>query len=220
MLEIGLARCAASEHLRPTEDRAERRPQLVRERRQKVVLYRAQPLGFGARGAFGTEELLALLRRLLRQRAKLLLVAAQGFFGLFARGDVAHDFRCADDLSIRIAYRRRAQRNIDPTAVFAHAHRFVMLDTLALPQLTEYEVLFAVKLDRNDFPDRLTDHLFSAVTEDALRALVPARDDALERLADDAVVRALHDRREPRLRIERLFLIRFSSVMSRVKQRV
>ena len=42
--------------------------------------------------------------------------------------------------------------------------------------------------------DRLADHLLGAVAEDALGALVPARDDAGERLADDGIVGRVDDR--------------------------
>ena len=57
----------AAQHLRPAEDRVERRAQLVRERGEKLVLHRARPLGLGAGGALAVEQLLALLGRFLRR---------------------------------------------------------------------------------------------------------------------------------------------------------
>ena len=44
--------------------------------------------------------------------------------------------------------------------------------------------------------DRLADDLLGRVAEQALRALVPAHDGAVETLADDGVVRGFDDGRE------------------------
>ena len=65
--ELGLVVGAAPQDLRPAEDRVERRAQLVRQRREELVLHLAHALGLGARGALALEQLLALLGRLLRR---------------------------------------------------------------------------------------------------------------------------------------------------------
>ena len=59
-------------------------------------------------------------------------------------------------------------------------------------------VLFGVQLGRNDFFDRLADHLVRLVAEDAGRARVPRHDLALEGLADDRIVGVRHDGGEVR----------------------
>ena len=45
----------AAQHLRPAEDRIQRRAQLVAERREELVLHAARALGFAARGALGLQ---------------------------------------------------------------------------------------------------------------------------------------------------------------------
>ena len=48
----------------------------------------------------------------------------------------------------------------------------------------------------NDDRDRLADSLVCRIAEKALGALIPGRDDAVEGLADDRIVRGLDDRRQ------------------------
>src|SRR4029450_9009728 len=85
LTQIGIVRDAPLQQLRPPEDGAQRRAQLVRERRQKFVLDRSQASAFGARGALALEE----LRENIGEPRPLLLCA-------LALGDVAGDFRCND----------------------------------------------------------------------------------------------------------------------------
>ena len=47
-----------------------------------------------------------------------------------ALGNVAGDFRRADDFAFRILDRRNGQRNIDPASVLAHTNGFIVLDAL------------------------------------------------------------------------------------------
>ncbi len=55
-------------------------------------------------------------------------------------------------------------------------------------------LLMPIEWDQNG--DRLADHLFRGITEQRLRAGVPCRDDAVEVLRQDGVVRRFHDRRQ------------------------
>ena len=55
----------------------------------------------------------------------------------------------------------------------------------------------------DELPDRLADHLFRREAEEAFRSLVPAGDDAAQRLGDDRLLRGLDDRREARGRLLR-----------------
>jgi hypothetical protein len=56
---------------------------------------------------------------------------------LFARRDVAGNFRCADDFALGILDGRDGQRNLDRTAVLASANGFIMLDALATPDTVD-----------------------------------------------------------------------------------
>ena len=53
-----------AQELRPAEDGIERGAQLVRQRGEKLVLHDAGVLGLGARGAFGLQQLSALVGKL------------------------------------------------------------------------------------------------------------------------------------------------------------
>src|SRR5579872_2692094 len=60
-------------------------------------------------------------------------------FGAAPVGDVARDFRGADDLTFRIADRRYGQRDFDEAAVLAAPDRVVMFDALAAANAAEDE---------------------------------------------------------------------------------
>src|SRR5689334_5763111 len=72
-----------------------------------------------------------------------------------------------------------------------------MLDPIATPQSREDLGLLAQAVRRDEDGDGVADGFGGAVAEDPLGPLVPSADDALERLADDRVVRRLDDSREP-----------------------
>src|SRR6266550_330068 len=69
-----------------------------------------------------------------------------------------------------------------------------MLDPFAFRDLGQDLLLFVLKLSRDDDRNRLTDDLICAVAEQADGAFIPRNDAAVERLANDGVVRRLHDR--------------------------
>ena len=50
---------------------------------------------------------------------------------LFGSGEIACDFRCADDDILSIANRRNGERNIDAPAIFALPLGFEVIDPLA-----------------------------------------------------------------------------------------
>jgi hypothetical protein len=72
-----------------------------------------------------------------------------------------------------------------------------VVDALALPDPPEDGRLLVQMIRRDENRDGLADGLVGGVAEDALGPLVPAHDDAFERLADDGVVGRLDDGREP-----------------------
>jgi hypothetical protein len=84
-----------------------------------------------------------------------------------------------------------------------------MLDFVPLPELLEYRLLLIVPIRGDHFQDRFADHLLGCITENALRAFVLARDDSVERLADDAVVGARNDCREKCFLGDRMLDIRY-----------
>ena len=73
------------------------------------------------------------------------------------------------------------------------------------PEADECEkgFLFGAPLEGDNQDDRLPDGLGRRVSEEALGTFVPARDDPVEPLAHDSVVRRLHDRRQERTRLFR-----------------
>src|SRR5512144_3330548 len=50
---------------------------------------------------------------------------------VFPLADVAGNLRGADDLSVRVAYGRHGERNLDETSVLAATHGIVVVDFLA-----------------------------------------------------------------------------------------
>jgi hypothetical protein len=80
--------------------------------------------------------------------------------------------------------------------VLADPPGLVRLDVLAAlePRQDAQELVGVIGWD--DDRDRSPDDLGGRVAVEPLRARVPARDDSLERLADDRVVGVLHDRRQ------------------------
>src|SRR5215213_1746595 len=116
---------------------------------------------------------------------------------LFMFADVTSDLRSADDASIRPFDRRDCQRNVEQPAVFSHAYGFVVLDANAGAESRQDRRLFVEMTFRDQHRDGLADYFISGVAEDALRSGVPARNDALERLADDCVIRGFDQGRKP-----------------------
>ena len=169
------------QELRPAEDRVERRAQLVRERGEELVLHAAHSLGLGAGGAFGREELLSFFDELL----------------IF--GNVAGDFRGADDVAGSVVDGRDRDRDVDAAAVFADADGFEMIDAFAPADFRQNGGFFVESLGRQQNQNRLADDFVGGVAEDALGGRVPTEDDAVEIFADDRVVGSGNDGGQPRL---------------------
>ena len=111
-------------------------------------------------------------------------------------GDVPRDLRGADDPAGDVAHRRDRHRNIDLAPILTASYGFKVVDPLAASYAFEDHVLFQQAVSREQPGNRLTDHFLGCVSEDRLGSPVPARDDALERLADDRVVGAFDDSAE------------------------
>lgn len=79
------------------------------------------------------------------------------------------------------------------------AHGFDVAESLAARDPGQEVILFGRAVRRYQAANRAPDHFVGRVTEDLFRGLVPGRDDARQRLADDAVVGRFDDRGQARL---------------------
>src|SRR5499426_4442572 len=113
-------------------------------------------------------------------------------FRLFAFGDVAGNFRRADDAARGVSHWRKGERNVQRGAVLAQADGFEMFNPGAPPDLLNNLRLFVKPVPRNQNGAGLAYRFLSRVAEHPLRALVPTRDDAVEVSAQDRVVRGIY----------------------------
>src|SRR5262249_52990223 len=141
------------------------------------------------------------------QRASLLLlhkILLALLFELLSKRDVASDLRPTDDPTTPIPDRGHRERDRDTAAALRDALRLEVVDSFAPDERREDRSLFRQSLLRQQHRDRSSDGLFRGIAEDALSASIPARDDPREVLADDGIVRRLHDRREHLARPDRI----------------
>src|SRR5205085_11552589 len=116
------------------------------------------------------------------------------FFEPFTIGDIAGRLGDANHFAAPIEYRRNGQRYIDPASIFCDTYRLEMLNPLAFADFGEDLPLFVLELGRDDDRNRLADDLFRPIAKQSNGAVVPGIDAAVERLADDSVVRRFDDR--------------------------
>jgi hypothetical protein len=103
-------------------------------------------------------------------------------------GDIANDLRRADDHARRTQDRRDGQRHRDLAAILVHPHRLVMADPHTAGQALEDHRRLVHPVRWVQQRDRPSDHFRASIAEDSLGRVVPARDNAIQRLADDRVV--------------------------------
>ena len=185
---------AAHHQVSPAEDGVERRPQFVRDHRDELVLHPVGPLGFGPRHTLGFEQAFALGGS--GGQGDALLLRNGGDALLF--GDVARDFRHADDAARGVEDRRDGERNVDQPAVLAAAHGFEVIDALAAADAGEDVVFLGLTIGRDQDADRLADQLRGGVAEQPLGPRVARLDDAVEILGNDRVVRRFDNGRQVR----------------------
>src|SRR6185437_8752720 len=109
--------------------------------------------------------------------------------GLLALGNVAGDFRGADDAPFRFPDRRQGQRDVYLRAVLALANGLIVLNAVASPNALENAGFLVLPLGGDQDQHGLADDFLGSIAEQALGAPVPARDDTVEILADDCIVR-------------------------------
>src|SRR5215475_14288894 len=80
--------------------------------------------------------------------------------------------------------------------MLAPPNGFIVLDALVASDALKNHRFFIVPVGWNQKRNRLADGLVGRIAEEPLRALVPARDDAIEVLAYDGVVAGFDDGRE------------------------
>ena len=107
-LAVGRAQLRLTQQHRPALDRVERRAQLVRERREELVLHATEPFRLRPGGSLGIEQPLALVRDRLQSQFAL----AQRSLGPAPLVDAERYLRCADDLASGIAHRRYRELHV------------------------------------------------------------------------------------------------------------
>ena len=164
------------QHVRPADDGLQRRPQLMRQGSQELVLAAAQRFGLRAGALFPRQERLAF-----RLNSPAL-------------GDVARDLRGADDVPRGTLDGRDGQRDVDPPTILCPPHRLEMVDDFAPADAGEHAVLLRAAVVRDDEHDVTADRFRGGVAEDPLCSRIPRHDDPVERLAHDRIVRRSDDR--------------------------
>src|SRR6516225_8821289 len=127
------------------------------------------------------------------ERRLLVGAPAHDRFRALARSHVAGDFRGADDRAVLVPHRRHGERNVNQPAVLAAPDGLVVLDAPAGRDAFQEPRFLALEMIWNNRGDRFTDHLFGGISEQAFGARIPADDESTEVLADDRIVRRLHD---------------------------
>jgi hypothetical protein len=111
-------------------------------------------------------------------------------------GHVPSDGGHAEHLAAGARDQRRSQPDGHQTPVFAPPFRLVLPDALAPEQPSDEVLLLAGPVPRDEHRHRPPDRLTAGIAIQGLRAGIPARDDAIERLAHNGVRRRLHNGRK------------------------
>src|SRR5262249_16028693 len=107
--------------------------------------------------------------------------------------DVPRNLGCTDHIAGGIPEWRYGEGNVDQTSVLAPPNAFIMLDAFATSNAFKDGRLFVMSLWRHQDGYGLADHLVRSIPVQSLRALVPARDNAVQVLGDYRVARGLYD---------------------------
>jgi hypothetical protein len=138
-------------------------------------------------------------------RQELVLAAvglAQGLLGPLLGGNIARDFRGADDTVARVPDRRDSHGNVESPAILGDSNRVEVLDPLTAADPLQDHSLLVAAIWRDDEHDGLTNRLGRGIAEYAFGAGVPGKNDPFERLADDGVLGGVHDGGQKRLGLE------------------
>src|SRR5579883_2218664 len=127
-------------------------------------------------------------RSLLDLLLQAFVQSSQRFLGALLARNVARDRRAADDGPATVPDRRGRPGNVDRATILPLSHGLERLDRPPSPKLRQDMLLLAEPVGRNEDSDGAADHLVRAIAEQSLRAAIPARNGAVERLADDRVL--------------------------------
>jgi hypothetical protein len=116
---------------------------------------------------------------------------SQASFGLFLFGDVACNFRNADNFPFRVFDRRNRQRNIDQLSILPATNRFVVIQRFTMANFSQNLLFFALPVFRNQSQDGFANDLFWFVSKDVFGALIPIGDDSIQSFCHDRVLRRL-----------------------------
>ncbi len=125
--------------------------------------------------------------------AKSALALAQRRGHSLLLADVARDLRRAHHVAPIIENRGNRQGDVHQTAVLATTDGFVVVDLFTATDAVEDAGLFVMSIGGNEHHHRLPDRFLGRVSEELFRAGIPTRDDAVDVLADDGVVRRIDD---------------------------
>ena len=111
--------------------------------------------------------------------------------------DITRDLGRTHDAAGGVFDGRHRDRHAPELAALGHADGLEVVGALASSNSGGHLVLLGAPFERNDQSDVLPDRLHRCPTEESLGRVVPARDDAIEHLADNDLVRGVHDGGKP-----------------------
>jgi hypothetical protein len=105
-----------------------------------------------------------------------------------AIGNIAKNFRNADDMAICILDRGHGEINVNGPPIFGESNCFEMLDGSVGTDAFEDDVFVRVQMLGNELEDGSPNHFLGGITEDPGGSIVPTGDDSIKVFADDYVL--------------------------------
>ena len=116
-------------------------------------------------------------------------------FGPFLPGNVAGDFRGANDFAAGFLDRRNRQGYFNPRPILALANGFIMVNPFTAANPVQNSGLFIHPIRRHQDGDRAPDDFLRLITKNSFRAAIPTGDDSLQIFADDGIIGGFHNGR-------------------------
>ena len=172
LLEFVTPEFADAEDMRPTQHCIQWRAKFVAERREKLVLHAARPLGPRARLPLAVEE----EQSLAIGRLGLLHRLFKGPLRVLSLGNVASHLGRANYMASGILDRRYRDGDAELPPVFGEANGFEMIEAFAAPDAGKDLQFLRLAIRWDQSHDRRADHFVGGVSEDALRPEIPTGD--------------------------------------------
>src|SRR5665809_127016 len=109
--------------------------------------------------------------------------------GQFALGNVSSNFRGTNDLAVEVFHRRNSDGHMDEPSILALPDGVERGNTFPSSEPLNYLSFFFISIQWHQKCDRSADGLLSRVTENALSASIPTRDNAVQSFAENRVIR-------------------------------